>query len=122
MDWRASSLSAPRTNDLDGDLLAPLLQHSSTPLLHRSVAPKEFDDGLCAGLDMELFVHGMEVSADGAQGNAQKIGDLLVKLTLGQQSQDFMFALGQTFNLGRWLFDLLEVIDDFAGDLHRHRR
>ena len=84
------------------------------------IVAQEFHDGFGAGLDVKFFVNGVEVGADGAQGNAEMVGDFFVKVTFGEKSENFLFAFGEFFNLGLGFLDLLEMVDDLAGDLHGH--
>jgi hypothetical protein len=59
---------------------------------------------------------------DGAETDAELVGDFLVEKTLGQQREDFLFAFGQLLHLGGRLLDLLEMADDLARDVHGHGR
>ena len=83
-------------------------------------AAEEFDDGLGAGLDVELFVNRMEMGADGAESDAELVGDFFVEITFGEEREDFLFAFSEALDIGSGLADLLEMIDDFPGDLHGH--
>src|SRR5581483_4628094 len=96
---------------------------NSSPRFRRARSSHgEGTSGLAAGLDVELFVNGVEVGADGAEGDAEAVGNFLVEKTLGKQGEDFLFALGEFLDVGFRFLDVLEMADDLAGDLHGHGR
>jgi len=84
------------------------------------VVAEEFYDGFGAGLDVKFFVNGMEVSADGAQGNAEVVGDFFIEVAFSEKSKDLLFSLREFFDFGLGFLDLLEMVDDLPRDLHGH--
>ena len=97
------------------DGLSMALTLSGFPL---SKLPRRFR----ARMNVQFLVNRMQMRAHCAQCDAKVLADFLVEITFREQRQDFQLALRQFLHLGRWLFDLLEVIHHFARDLHRHRR
>jgi len=47
---------------------------------------------------------------NGAQGEAELIGDFLVEKTLRQERENLLFALGELFHVRLRLFDLMEMV------------
>ena len=72
-------------------------------------------------MDVQFVVDGPQVIAQGVDADSQVSGDFLVKITFGQEGEDFLLSRRQFFYIRGRLFDLLKMGDDFAGDLHRHR-
>ncbi len=81
-----------------------------------------FGDGLGAGTDVELFVHAPHVGIDGRDTDIEALGDFLVKVTTGQEIQDFLFARGKALSFGRGDRSLPERLHDLARDVAGHGR
>jgi hypothetical protein len=84
------------------------------------IVAEKFYDRLGARLNVKLLVNGVEMGANGAEGNAEMVGDFLVQVTFGEESENFLFAFGEFFDVGPGLLDFLEVVNNLAGDLHGH--
>ena len=78
---------------------------------------EELDDRLGARLDVELFVNGVEMGADGAGADGELVGDFLVEIAFGKESEDFVLPFGELLDFGGRGLDLLKVADNLAGDL-----
>ena len=73
-------------------------------------------------MDVELFIHRVQMHPDRAQADAEAVSDILVKEPLGKVAEDFLLPFGQALQPGAGLLDKLEVFDDFARHAHGHRR
>src|SRR6266545_8012470 len=62
---------------------------------HRSLTAQELGDGFGPGSDLELFIDAADVGVHGFIADAELLRDLLVKKTLAQAIQHFLFALRQ---------------------------
>jgi hypothetical protein len=47
------------------------------------------------GVDVELFVNGAQMVAEGVNGDTELIGDFLVEITFGKQGQHLLLARSQ---------------------------
>src|SRR4051812_17987517 len=67
---------------------APSARRASLPAdeLHGRLRPR---------LDVELLVNRADMGPDRAHADRKVVGDFLVHVALGQQLQDFVFAVGQ---------------------------
>ena len=71
---------------------------------------------------MELLVDGAEAVAEGVDADSEFIPNLFVEITPGEQGENLVFPRREAFHFGGRLLNLAEVVHDFAGDLHGHRR
>jgi len=71
---------------------------------------------------VEFVVNAGDVGPDGAQGNAEAVGDFFVQEALVQEVEDFLLASGELLELGVSLGRALEGDDDLAGDGAGHGR
>ena len=60
----------------------------------RPSSGQEFDDGLGAGVDMELLINVSEMFPNGIDADAKLVGDFLVKAALGQKFQNLLLTRG----------------------------
>ena len=72
-------------------------------------------------MDVEFVVDAAEVDADGFDAEAEAVGDFLVGEALGEEVEDFGFALGKMQFLAGDGLRLVERFDDAAGDFGAHR-
>lgn len=84
------------------------------------------DDRLRPGMDLEFFVDGADVGADGVDADLEGIGDFLVEAAVGEVLEDFLFGGGEVQDRGGRVAGLgfaaggLEGLEDFPGDVAGH--
>src|SRR5439155_15171504 len=107
----------PQFSRLFWGIAATVFQHFT----HLSLlGPEVFGDGFGARTDVKLAVDIADVGVDGLKADGECIGDLLVRVSLGQQVEDFPFSRGQVFGGCIAGIGLMEGLDDFCGDVARH--
>ena len=71
-------------------------------------------------MDVEFVVDAAEVDADGFDAEVEAVGDFLIGEALGEEVEDFGFALGEMQFLTGDGLGLVEGFDDAAGDFGAH--
>ena len=64
-------------------------------------AAQVFYHGFGARVDVQFFVHGAYVAADGVNADIHAVGDFLVGIAVGQLAEEFAFAGGEVGEFGR---------------------
>jgi hypothetical protein len=86
------------------------------------LASGEAGDGFGAGADVKFLVDVAYMGVNGADADAELIGDFFGAPTLGEESQDFFFARGEISFFADSDCGLAKCGDNFAGDVAGHGR
>ena len=67
-------------------------------------------------MHVELFVHVLQVRADGAGSDAERVGDFLVGVAGGEKFEDVQLALREAVEIAAHAFRLAQRLDERARD------